>query len=99
MKPMPMNKLLISLFVTAGLFATQVQALDLGKVLKDAVQDKVEEVKSGDATNAEPPQAPAEIGASKNVTETEVPTVQAQANTINWKNPDRKSTRLNSSHG
>ena len=89
MKPMPMNKLLISLFVTAGLFATQVQALDLGKVLKDAVQDKVEEVKSGDATNAEPPQAPAEIGASKNVTATEAPVEQAQANTINWKNPSQ----------
>ena len=90
MKPMPMNKLLISLFITAGLFATQAQALNLGKALKDAVEDKVEEVKnSSDAKNAEPLQTPAEIGASKNVTETEAPAVQAQANTINWKNPSQ----------
>ena len=41
-----MNKLLLSLFVTAGLFATQAQALNLGKALKDAVEDKVEEVKN-----------------------------------------------------
>ena len=87
MKLMPMNKLLISLFITAGLFATQAQALNLGKALKDAVEDKVEEVKSGDATNTESPQNATEVGPSKNVSATEVPAVQAQANTINWKNP------------
>ena len=90
MKPMSKNKLLISLFIAAGLFASQAQALNLGKALEDAVKDRVEEVKNGsDATNAEPPQAPAEIGASKNVTATEAPAVQTQANTINWKNPSQ----------
>ena len=90
MKPMSKNKLLISLFIAAGLFASQAQALNLGKALEDAVKDRVEEVKNGsDATNAEPPQAPAEIGASKNMTATEAPAVQTQANTINWKNPSQ----------
>ena len=90
MKPMSINKLLISLFITAGLFATQVQALNLGKALKDAVEDKVEEVKNGsDVTSAEPPKTPTELETSKNVTATETPAVQVQANTINWKNPSQ----------
>ena len=90
MKRMSKNKLLISLVITVGLFASQAQALNLGKALEDAVKDKVEEVKNGsDATNAEPPRATAEIGASKNVTATEAPAVQTQANTINWKNPSQ----------
>ena len=90
MKPMSMNKLLISLLIAAGLFASQAQALNLGKALKNAVEEKVEEVKNGsDASNPEPSQTPAELEASKNVTVTEAPAVQAQANTINWKNPSQ----------
>ena len=90
MKPISMNKLLISLFIIAGLFATQAEALNLGKALKDAVEEKVEEVKNGsDVTSAEPPQNATEVGASKNVTETDAPAVQAQANTINWRNPSQ----------
>ena len=88
MKPIAMNKLLISLLIAAGLFTTQAQALNLGKALKDAVKEKVEDVKNGgEAPNAELSPTPAEIEASKKVTATEAPAEQAQANTINWKNP------------
>ncbi len=91
MKPMASNKLLMSLLIVAGLFATQAQALNLGKVLKDAVKDKVEEVKNGgEATNAEPPQTPAEIEASKKAAATETPaevTTKPEAKEFNWKNP------------
>ena len=83
--------LLLSLLITAGLLASQANALDLNKVLKDAVKDKVEEVKnSGEATNAEPPQTPAEIEASKKVTATEAPAEVAskpETKEFNWKNP------------
>ena len=86
--PKSTSALLMSLLIAAGLFTTQVQALNLGKVLKDAVNEKVEEVKNGgEATNAEPPQTPVEIEASKKATAAEAPAVQAQAYTINWKNP------------
>ena len=91
MKPIASNKLLMSLLITAGLFATQAQALNLGKALKDAVKDKVEEVKNGgEATNAEPPQTPAEIEASKKAAATEAPvevTTKPEAKEFNWKNP------------
>lgn len=47
MKNLSMNKLLIALFVSAGLIATTANALDLGKVLEDAAKQKVEEAISG----------------------------------------------------
>jgi beta-barrel assembly-enhancing protease len=51
-----MNKLLISLFLAAGFLATQANALDLNKVLKDAVKEKIEEVKNGgEAAPVTPP--------------------------------------------
>lgn len=87
--PKSTSALLMSLLIAAGLFTTQVQALNLGKALKDVVEDKVEELKSGEAKNAELPQTPAKIEASKNVTATEASAAQAQANTINWKNPSQ----------
>jgi beta-barrel assembly-enhancing protease len=50
MKQMTMNKLLFSLLLAAGLLTTQANALDLNAVLKDAVKDKIEEVKNGGET-------------------------------------------------
>jgi beta-barrel assembly-enhancing protease len=50
MKNSAMSKLLFSIFLAAGLLATQANALDLNKVLKDAVKDKIEEVKNGGET-------------------------------------------------
>jgi beta-barrel assembly-enhancing protease len=50
MKQMTMNKLLFSLLLAAGLLASQANALDLNAVLKDAVKDKIEEVKNGGET-------------------------------------------------
>lgn len=62
MKNMAMNKLLISLFLAAGVFSTQCVALDLGKVLKDAAKQEIDkqvnEVKNGG--EAAPVAAPAE---------------------------------------
>ena len=49
---MTMSKLLFGLFFAAGLVATNAYAFDLGKELKNAVKDKVEEVKSGDEAPA-----------------------------------------------
>jgi beta-barrel assembly-enhancing protease len=62
MKPMTMNKLLISLFLAAGLLATHANALDLNAVLKDAVKEKIEEVKNGG--EAAPASAPASTPAT-----------------------------------
>ncbi len=59
MKPITMSKLLISLLLTTGLIASNAQAFNLGKELKNAVKDKVEEVKNGgEAPPAETPAAP-----------------------------------------
>jgi beta-barrel assembly-enhancing protease len=47
MKNISMNKLLIALFVSAGLLASSAYALDLGKMLEDAAKQKVEEAIKG----------------------------------------------------
>jgi beta-barrel assembly-enhancing protease len=54
MKHISMNKLLIALFISAGLIATSAYALDLGKVLEDAAKQKVEEAIKGKDAAAEP---------------------------------------------
>ena len=84
-----MNKLLISLLVAAGLLATQANALDLNKVLKDVVKEKVEEVKNGGETPAKkaPESATAAAPATPAAATVETPSVTTSANTINWKNP------------
>ncbi len=93
-----MNKLLFSLFLAAGIFGTfsipQAQALDFGKVLKDAVKDKVEEVKNGGET---PAPAASPNNASSPAVETSaspaatpaVATSPAQPE-FNWKNPSQQ---------
>jgi predicted Zn-dependent protease len=48
-----MNKLLLSLFLTAGLMVVNAQAFDLGKELEKAAKQKIEEVKNGEKTEAE----------------------------------------------
>jgi beta-barrel assembly-enhancing protease len=63
MKNSAMSKLLFSIFLAAGLLATQANALDLNKVLKDAVKDKVEEVKNGG--EAAPASTPASTPATQ----------------------------------
>ncbi len=95
MKLITMSKLLFSLFLAAGLLATQANALDLNKLLKDAVKEKVEEVKNGGETPAEkaPEVAPVAAPATAAATTAETPTTpvaQTPANTINWKNPSQE---------
>ena len=94
-KSIAMNKSLIGLLVAVSLLATQANAFDLNKVLKDAVKDKIEEVKNGgeaapaatpantapEPTPSTPPSATASPATS--------PVAAAPANTINWKNPSR----------
>ena len=89
MKPMVSNKLLMSLFVAAGLLATQANALDLNKMLKDAVKEKVEEVKNGGETPAEkkPEVAPVAAPATSAAATITAESTASPANTINWKNP------------
>ena len=84
-KSITINKLLISLLVATALLATQANALDLNKVLKDAVKEKVEEVKNGGETPTEKtPEAAAPATAATTAESPATPT-----NTINWKNPSQ----------
>ena len=89
-----MPKLLFSLFLAAGLFATQANALNLEKVLEEAAKLKLNKVNH--CKDAEPPDVPCEVEGQKNVntqnsntsnasTPIDVP-AQPEANTINWKN-------------
>ena len=88
-----MNTQLISLFLAAGLFAMQANAFDLNKVLKDAVKEKMEEVKNGGETPAEksPAAAPAPnavpAATSSTVPASVATSPEAPNNTINWRNP------------
>ena len=82
--------LLFSVFLIAGLCVPQANALDLNKVLKDAVKEKMEEVKNGGETPAEkmPEAAPVAVPATPTATSISAATsAEAPANTINWKNP------------
>jgi beta-barrel assembly-enhancing protease len=102
MKPIAMSKILISLFLSAGLLATQANALDLNKALKDAVKEKVEEVKNGGEAQAETPTTPApaaNTGAAPSpvvetptapVAATETPAAEPAKPEFNWKNPSKE---------
>ncbi len=93
MRTFSINTQLISLFLAAGLFAMQANAFDLNKVLKDAVKEKMEEVKNGGETPAE--KSPVATPAPNAVAATTSSTVPASVaispeapnNTINWRNP------------
>ncbi|MBC7756440.1 MAG: M48 family metalloprotease [Bdellovibrio sp.] len=88
--PKQYSALLFSLLLAAGLLAMQANALDLNKALKDAVKDKIEEVKNGGETAVEktPEAPPIPVPATPIVTNTSAATsAEAPANSINWKNP------------
>jgi predicted Zn-dependent protease len=53
MKDLSMSKLLLSLFLAAGLISANAQAFDLGKELEKAAKQKIEEVKNSGETPAE----------------------------------------------
>ena len=101
MRKITMNKLLVSLLVTAGVFTAlsipQAQALDLGKVLEEAVKNKVEEVKNGgEVLPATTPAAPTSAATSDNPVATPVAAspaaqpAQAEIKEFNWKNPSKE---------
>jgi beta-barrel assembly-enhancing protease len=73
-----MNRLLISLFIFAGLVASSANALDLGKVLEDAAKQQVEEAIKG---KDESTQKPAEPVVENKPAETVITTPAPAANT------------------
>ena len=94
-----MNKLLISLMISAGIFSTTSAAFDFGKALEDAAKQKIEEVKNGGQTNSET--TTPEADASKSTTSTTTTTteqtpaatevkVAPEAKAFNWKNPSKQ---------
>jgi predicted Zn-dependent protease len=97
-----MNKLLISLFLSAGLITVNAQAFDLGEELEKAAKQKIEEVKSGEKTEAEATK-PVETPAPSNPTPSAstgavagdaVPAVEttkaeAEKPEFNWKKPSK----------
>jgi beta-barrel assembly-enhancing protease len=96
-----MNKLLISLFLSAGLITVNAQAFDLGKELEKAAKQKIEEVKNGEKTEAEaaiPAEAPATPAPAANagaVAGDAVPPVEAtkaepEKPEFNWKKPSKE---------
>ena len=96
-----MNKLLISLFLAAGLMTTPAQALNLGKVLKDVAKDKIEEVKNGGeaapstvpvATPAATPTPTAATNAPASTPSTQAapPPAEPAKQEFNWKNPSKE---------
>ncbi len=99
MRKIAMNKLLISLFLTAGLFATQTYALNLGKTLEDTVKnkvtDKVKEVKNGGektGPTAAPANASSPVVDANTATASPPPAqpVQPEIKEFNWKNPSKE---------
>ncbi|MEQ1599822.1 MAG: M48 family metalloprotease [Methylotenera sp.] len=96
-----MNKLLFSLFLTAGLISANAQAFDLGKELEKAAKQKIEEVKNGEKTETEAAK-PAESSATP-VPETntgavagdavppvETAKVEPEKPEFNWKKPSKE---------
>ena len=101
-----MNKLLISLLIAAGIFSTQSQAFNLGKELKKAAQEKIEEVKAEEtpapveASPAAPVVTPVASPAPTTTPPQAAPVVPAAASAeapapekkqeFNWKNPSNE---------
>ena len=92
-----MNKLLISLFLSAGLIAANAHAFDLGKELEKAAKQKIEDVKNGEKTEAETAKAaetPAIPTPAVNTGEAASPVTEAavepEVKEFNWKKPSKE---------
>ena len=95
------KKTLISLLIAAGVFSAQSQAFNLGKELKKAAKDKIEEVKGGEtpAPAEVPPAAPVVTPVASPAPEA-LPVAPAAATAeapapekkqeFNWKNPSNE---------
>ncbi len=84
-----MNKLLIGLMLSAGLFSMQASAFDFGKALEDAAKQKIEEVKNGGESKSESttPEADALKNTTPQASSTEQAPAAPEAKAFNWKNP------------
>jgi beta-barrel assembly-enhancing protease len=91
MKPMPMSNLLILLLLTAGFFAANAQAFDLGKTLEDAAKQKIEEVKNGEKVEvAKPAETPA-VQTNADATPSPVAeTTVTPEKEFNWRKPSKE---------
>ena len=99
MHKISMNKLLMGLLVTAGVFSAlsipPAQALDLGKALEEAVKSKVEEVKNGGETPSTPaaeaaPATPVSTTTNASPVATTEPTPASAQPEFNWKKPSKE---------
>lgn len=86
-----MHKLLITLLLSAGIIST-VHALDFGKVLEDAVKEKVLGTDSN-SQNSDASSPSLNNTESANATAKETPAKEAQPS-INWKKPSREEEIL-----
>jgi predicted Zn-dependent protease len=88
-----MSKLLIGLYLSAGLIANPAYALDFGKVLEDAAKQKVDEVVKGDEKPAETPAASpvqeTNTGAATSSTAV-TPANEPAKPAFNWKSPSKE---------
>jgi predicted Zn-dependent protease len=84
-----MIKLLIGLFLSAGLIANPAYALDFGKVLEDAAKQKVDEVVKGDEKPAETPAQETNTGATTSSTAV-TPANEPAKPAFNWKSPSKE---------
>lgn len=96
-----MNKLLLSLFLAAGIFSTQSFALDLGKALKDAAKQEIEKVKNGGESAPTETPAAVPVESSATTSPADKPVLPAEASPeakvmgepakpeFNWKNPSK----------
>jgi len=82
-----MNRLLVCLLVTAGIFSAHSYALDLNKVLEDAARQEIEKQTGEDKT--QPSAAPAEAAAAPASTSEVKPVPEEAKPEFNWKKPSR----------
>ena len=82
---------LIGLLISAGVFSTDSQAFNLGKELKKAAKEKIEEVKGGGeaAPVATPTESPAAANVSATPADTNKPSDTAKQE-FNWKSPSQE---------
>jgi len=82
---------LIGLLISSGVFSTDIQAFNLGKELKKAAKEKIEEVKGGGevAPVATPTEPPAAANVSATPADTTKPSEPAKQE-FNWKSPSQE---------
>jgi len=86
------NRFLIGLLISAGVFSTQSQAFNLGKELKKVAKDKIEEVKNDGepAPTATPTETPAAAPSATAAPVAPTNASEPAKQEFNWKNPSQE---------